>query len=131
MLESDTLRSVSLFGNLVRAAPHGTRSFARILQRRLCANRGNIAVRSDKDSRSGFGEDLRSMCASHLVKQLVPVGKLQVRHAITWVQPSHWRTRGQAAPTVVKGELIRRLSAFQQRLLVQATAQTEYGRRNR
>ena len=71
------------------------------------------------------------MRASHLVKQLVPIRKLQVRHAITWVQPSHWRTRGQAARTVVKGELIRCLSTFQRTLLVQLTAQTEYGRRNR
>src|SRR5690349_6922715 len=127
--ESDSLRRESSFANLVRGILHGAGSFTRILLGRLCSNRGDIAVRSDKDSRSSLDEDLCSMRAPHLVKQLVAIGKLQVRHAITWVQAPHWRPRGQAARAVVKGELIRCLSTFQ-RLLVQLTAQAEHGRRN-
>ena len=85
MLESESLRSESLLANVVRSALHCARSFTRVLFGRLCANRGDVAVRSDKDSCSGFGEDLRSVRASHLVEKLVPIGKLQVRHAITWM----------------------------------------------
>src|SRR5689334_17371807 len=112
-LESKSLQNEFLLANLVRSPLHVVRSFTRILLGRLCTNRGDIAVRPDKNSRSGSGEDLCSMRASHLVKQVVSIGKLQVWHAITWVQPPQRRTRGQAACTVMKGELIRCLSTPQ------------------